>query len=187
MKSLVLVALTLLPACMFETKVETSPAAAQTNLHQFKATALDGQPADLAQYKGKVVLVVNTASECGYTRQYKGLQELHAAMESKGFTVLGVPCNDFGGQEPGSGAEIAKFCEANYGVKFPLLAKQSVKEGADQSPLYKWLGSATGKLPGWNFCKYLIGKDGTPIAFYSSNTAPDSAELKQAIEAALAK
>ena len=176
-----------LGACMFETKVDTSAAAAQTSLHQFKAVALDGTPVDLAAYKGKVVLVVNTASECGYTRQYKGLQELHASLEARGFTVLGVPCNDFGGQEPGNGTEIASFCQQNYGVTFPLLEKQSVKEGAQQSPLYKWLGGATGKLPGWNFCKYLVGKDGLPVAFYTSNTAPDSVELKQAIEAALAK
>ena len=189
MKSLLVAALAALAttSCMFETKVETTSAAASASLHQFKAVALDGSPTDLAQYKGKVVLVVNTASECGYTRQYTGLQELHAALESRGFTVLGVPCNDFGGQEPGSGKDIAAFCQANYGVTFPLLEKQSVKEGAQQSPLYKWLGGATGKLPGWNFCKYLIGKDGQPIAFYTSNTAPDSDELRQAIEAALAK
>lgn len=187
MKLQILAASLFLSACMFETKVETSAQAAQTSLHQFKAVALDGTPTDLARYKGQVVLVVNTASECGYTRQYKGLQELHASLQAKGFTVLGVPCNDFGGQEPGSGKEIASFCQENYGVTFPLLEKQSVKDGPQQSPLYKWLGGATGKLPGWNFCKYLVGKDGLPVAFYTSNTAPDSDELKQAIEAALAK
>jgi glutathione peroxidase len=101
--------------------------------------------------------------------------------------VVGVPCNQFGAQEPGKPEEIASFCQMNYGVTFPLLEKQSVKDGPQQSPLYKWLGGATGKLPGWNFCKYLVGKDGAPIAFYNSNTAPDSAELAQAIEAALAK
>ena len=189
MKPIVLAALVALAttSCMSETKVETTSEAASANLHQFKAVALDGTPTDLAQYKGKVVLIVNTASECGYTRQYKGLQELHASLESRGFTVLGVPCNDFGGQEPGSGKDIAAFCQSNYGVTFPLLEKQSVKDGPQQSPLYKWLGGAMGKLFGWNFCKYLVGKDGAPIAFYNSNTAPDSAELAQAIEAALAK
>jgi glutathione peroxidase len=160
---------------------------AADSIHDLTMKDIEGKDLALKTYAGKAVLIVNVASECGYTGQYAGLQALSEKMAAKGLVVLGVPCNDFGGQEPGSGKDIAAFCQSNYGVTFPLLEKQSVKDGPQQSPLYKWLGGATGKLPGWNFCKYLVGKDGAPIAFYNSNTAPDSAELAQAIEAALAK
>jgi glutathione peroxidase len=131
-------------------------------------------------------LVVNVASKCGYTPQYAGLEKLFAELKDKGFVVLGFPCNDFGGQEPGSAEEIQSFCQKNYGVTFPMFAKLQTKAGEGQSELYQYLGARTGSLPSWNFGKYLIGRDGQPIAFYSSKVAPDAKELREAIEKALA-
>lgn len=163
-----------------------APAPAMKNdVYSLPASTLAGQPADLASYRGKVTLVVNVASECGYTPQYKGLQKLHEEYAAKGFAVLGFPSNEFGGQEPGSAEQIQQFCSKNYGVTFPLFAKCATKAGAGQSPVYAALQQATGKSPNWNFCKYLVGKDGAPIAFYASRTAPDDAELRAAIEKAL--
>lgn len=160
-------------------------AAMQNDLYALPANSLDGQPAPLAAYRGKVTLVVNVASECGYTRQYAGLQKLQTELEDRGFAVLGFPSNEFGGQEPGSPAEIRTFCTTKYGVDFPLFAKCETKAGAQQSPVYTALGAATGKLPNWNFCKYLVGKNGEVIGFYPSKVEPDAAELRTAIEAAL--
>lgn len=154
------------------------------SLYDLTVTALDGTPADLAAYRGKVVLVVNVASQCGYTPQYAGLETLHRELQPKGFAVLGFPSNDFGGQEPGTAEEIKTFCELNYGVTFPLFSKVVTKAGADQSPIYAWLGQ-TGNLPKWNFSKYLIGKDGKVIGFYPSAVKPDAPELRAAIEEAL--
>ena len=156
------------------------------SLFNISVNTLDGAPAKLDQYAGKVVLVVNCASKCGYTRQYAGLQKLWDEYKDKGLVVIGFPSNDFGGQEPGTAEEIATFCSKNYGVTFPMMAKCQTKAGEGQSPVYEFLGTRTGKLPGWNFCKYLVGKDGQPIEFYASGTSPDSAELKKAIDAALA-
>jgi glutathione peroxidase len=170
---------------MFEKTVETKAEAAVQTLHSFRVEALDGGAADLAAWKGKVVLVVNTASECGFTGQYAGLQALHERLGPRGFAVLGFPCNDFGGQEPGGAGEIRAFCTSRYQVTFPLFARVRVRAGPEQSPLYAWLGAATGKLPGWNFGKYLIGRDGRPVGFWPSTTAPDDAELAAAIERAL--
>ena len=170
----------------FESKVETTPDAAMNTLHAFRATSLDGRDVDLAQYKGKVLLIVNTASECGFTPQYAGLQKLHDGYASRGFEVLGFPSNEFGGQEPGEAGEIAAFCSQNYGVTFPMFAKSKTKAGEGQSPVYAWLGATTGKLPAWNFGKYLVGKDGRAISFYASNVKPDDKELVAAIEKALA-
>jgi glutathione peroxidase len=155
------------------------------DLYSLKADSLDGKPVDLAGYRGKVTLVVNVASECGYTPQYAGLQKLHAALKDRGFAVLGFPSNDFGGQEPGSAEQIRQFCTTKYGVDFPMFAKVATKPGPQQSPVYAALREATGKSPNWNFCKYLVGKNGEVIAFYPSATGPESPELKQAIEAAL--
>jgi glutathione peroxidase len=138
----------------------------------------------MSQYQGKVTLIVNVASQCGYTPQYKGLQALHTELKDKGFAVLGFPCNDFGAQEPGSADEIRTFCSTKYAVDFPMFAKIGTKKGNEQSPLYAMLEQATGKLPGWNFCKYLVGKDGKPIAFYASGASPDGKELRDAIAAA---
>jgi glutathione peroxidase len=164
------------------------PAAAQpasaASVYDLAANTLEGQPAELSTYRGKVTLVVNVASECGYTRQYEGLQKLHGELESRGFAVLGFPSNEFGGQEPGSPAEIREFCTSKFGVKFPMFAKVETK-GDKQSPLYATLSEATGKKPGWNFCKYLVGKNGEVLGFYPSSVAPDSAELRKAIEGAL--
>ena len=154
------------------------------SFYDMKTTTLAGKPAELKEYAGKVALVVNVASKCGYTPQYKGLQALYTELAPKGFVILGFPSNDFGGQEPGTVEEIKSFCELNYGVTFPLFSKVVTKAGADQSPIYTWLGQ-TGKLPKWNFSKYLIGKDGKVIEFYPSGVKPDAPELRAAIENAL--
>lgn len=182
---LALIALSSCSVFTGEDTPKTSTAAVQ-NFHSFQVRSLEGAPVDLSQYKGKVVLVVNVASECGYTAQYAGLEALHGELAPKGFAVLGFPSNEFGGQEPGSAAEIRSFCTDKFQVSFPLFEKLETKAGAAQSPLYAYLGGATGKLPGWNFSKYLIGKDGKAIAFYPSKVTPSDAELRTAIDAALA-
>jgi glutathione peroxidase len=153
------------------------------SLHDLTLNTLEGKPQSLAAYQGKVLLVVNVASECGYTPQYAGLQKLYAEQKGRGLLVLGFPCNQFGGQEPGSAAQIKSFCQKNYGVTFPLFEKLDVK-GAHQAPLYQFLTAKHGE-PAWNFHKYLIGKDGQVLQAFSSQVAPDSPELKAAIEAAL--
>jgi len=153
------------------------------SLHEITVNTLDGKPQSLATYKGKVVLAVNVASECGYTPQYAGLQKLYTEQKDRGLVVLGFPCNQFGGQEPGTAAQIETFCQKNYGVTFPLFEKLEVK-GAGQAPLYQFLTAKHGE-PAWNFHKYLVGKDGQVIQAFSSKVAPDSPELKAAIEAAL--
>jgi glutathione peroxidase len=152
-----------------------------------KIKGIDGKDLDLSQYKGKVVLIVNVASKCGYTPQYKGLQDLFEKYEKEGLVVLGVPANDFGKQEPGTEEEIKEFCTTNYKVKFPLTAKVVVK-GADKTELYKVLTAATdGKEVGWNFEKFLVGRDGKVVSRYKSGVAPDSPELLTAIKAQLEK
>jgi glutathione peroxidase len=156
------------------------------SLYDIPVKALDGTPGSLAQYKGTVTLVVNVASQCGYTPQYAGLQKLYDEMKGRGVEVLGFPSNDFGGQEPGSPDEIATFCKKNYGVTFPMFSKLVTKAGPEQSEVYGVLGK-TGSLPTWNFAKYLVAKDGTVVQFFASKVAPDAPELRQAIEAALAK
>ena len=156
------------------------------SLYSLQTSTLQGAPADLGQYKGKVTLVVNVASQCGFTPQYSGLEKLHEELSSRGFAVLGFPSNDFGAQEPGSSEEIASFCKKNYGVTFPMFSKLVTKAGPDQSPIYSYLGQG-GQLPAWNFSKYLVGRDGKVIAFYPSKIAPESKELREAIEAALSK
>lgn len=156
------------------------------NFHTLRTRSLAGEPVDLAAYAGVVALVVNVASECGYTPQYAGLQRLHDELKGRGFVVLGFPSNDFGGQEPGSPAQIQAFCSRRYAVGFPLFEKVRTMAGEGQSDVYRWLGSS-GKLPNWNFCKYLIGADGTVRGFYPSKVAPDDATLRAAIEAALAE
>jgi glutathione peroxidase len=162
-----------------------APAGAAGGVYALEATSIDGDKVSMADYAGKVTLIVNVASECGYTRQYAGLQALHSEMADKGFAVLGFPSNEFGGQEPGSEADIKAFCSDKFQVTFPMFSKIKTKAGDGQSPIYTALSDATKSSPSWNFCKYLIGKDGTPIAFYKSGTAPDSAELRKAIAAAL--
>ncbi|MFM8497176.1 MAG: glutathione peroxidase, partial [Planctomycetia bacterium] len=149
---------------------------------------IDGKAVDLAAYKGKVVLVVNVASRCGYTGQYAGLQKLYDAHKDKGLIILGFPANDFGAQEPGSDAEIATFCSSKYGVTFDMFSKITVK-GAAKAPLYKALTEAA-TPPGevsWNFEKFLIGRDGKIVGRYKSGIAPDDGKLTGTIEAELAK
>ncbi len=154
------------------------------SLHALKAKRLDGTEEALSAYAGKVLLVVNTASECGYTPQYEGLQKLHAVYQGRGFTVLGFPSNDFGGQEPGSSKEIATFCKTKFGVDFPLFEKV-VTKGDGQSPVYALLASAKGP-PKWNFHKYLVDKKGLVVAAWPSSVKPESPEITQAIDRELA-
>ena len=155
-----------------------------TSFYDLKTKSLDGKPADLGAYKGKVSLVVNVASKCGYTPQYDGLEKLHKELQPKGVNVLGFPSNDFGNQEPGTAEEIITFCKATYGVTFPMFEKVVTKAGAGQSPIYAFLG-ASGNLPAWNFSKYVIGKDGKVVAFFPSKVTPESPELRAAIDKAL--
>ena len=154
------------------------------SFYALSTSRLNGQPVDLKEYAGKVALVVNTASKCGFTPQYKGLQELYTDLSPRGFVILGFPSNDFGGQEPGTAEEIKSFCELNYKVTFPMFTKVVTKAGPDQSPIYTWLGQS-GNLPQWNFSKYVIGKDGHIVAFFPSKVTPDAPELRAAIESAL--
>lgn len=144
----------------------------------------DDAPLSLCQFSGKVVLVVNTASQCGYTPQYEGLERLHGRYAARGLTILGFPSNDFGQQEPGSSKQIAEVCFNTYGVRFPMLAKTSVL-GPSANPLHAELARLTGQAPRWNFHKYLIDRSGQVIANYPSRVAPESRELVSAIEKAL--
>lgn len=139
------------------------------NFYDFKIDSLEGKEIDFSQYKGKTLLIVNTASKCGYTPQYEELQKMHELYGNK-ITILGFPANNFGGQEPGTNLQIAEFCKANYGVTFQMFEKISVK-GADQHPLYAWLKEKTGEEPSWNFCKYLVKPDGT-VQFFKSSVKP---------------
>lgn len=173
---------------MAQTAGATPSATARTSCpatlrHTFKRLQ-DEAPQDLCQYAGKVVLVVNTASYCGFTSQYEGLEKLYAKYGPKGLVVLGFPSNDFGKQEPGNSKEIADFCFNTYGVKFPMFAKSSVK-GADVNPLHAELIKATGQEPKWNFTKYLIDRNGKVIQHYPSKVTPDDKQLVSKIEQAL--
>lgn len=153
------------------------------SLYEHDVQSLEGQPAALAQHKGKVALVVNLASRCGFTPQYSGLEALHQQLAPRGFAVLGFPCNQFGAQEPGTPAEIREFCTSRFGVTFPLFEKVEVK-GPGQHPVYQFL-TARHPEPGWNFTKYLVGKDGQVIQRYDPNVKPDDPNLMQDITAAL--
>jgi glutathione peroxidase len=155
------------------------------SVHDFSVTKINGQTQSLADYRGQVALLVNTASACGFTPQYAGLEELWRAYRDQGLVVLGFPSNDFGAQEPGSETEIQSFCSRNYDVSFPLFAKLKAKGGSAQAPLYAYLSAKSG-APQWNFHKYLVGKDGQVIAGFPSRVAPDDPKLRAAIEAALA-
>jgi glutathione peroxidase len=153
-------------------------------LDQKFANLMD-EPVSLCQFSGKVLLIVNTASECGYTPQYEGLEKLYRRYSDKGFMVLGFPANDFGGQEPGSNKQIAQFCRLNYGVTFPMFAKTSVV-GANANPLYRTLAALTGKLPRWNFHKYLLDRAGQPVAVFESAVEPEDSRVTSQIEKLLA-
>ncbi len=155
----------------------------------FKMTGIDGKEVDLSKYKGKVVLFVNVASQCGYTKQYTGLQAIYEKYEKKGFVVIGVPANDFGSQEPGTNEEIVKFCSSKYNVTFPMLSKVAVR-GKEKTPLYEFLTSKetnpnfAGEI-GWNFEKFLVNKKGEVVGKFKSGIAPESDELIKAITAEL--
>ncbi len=151
-------------------------------------TTITGEEVSLTDYRGKALLIVNVASECGFTRQYKGLEELYQAYQAKGLEILGFPCNDFGAQEPGSHEDIQAFCQKNYGVTFPMFAKLHAK-GDDITPLYKTITQSSGEgIDGevkWNFTKFLVNKTGEVVGRFEPGVEPDSDELKQAIDAGL--
>jgi glutathione peroxidase len=147
---------------------------------------LDGSPQTLCQYRGRVLLVVNTASECGYTPQYEGLEKLWRRYRERGLVVLGFPSNDFGGQEPGSNKEIARFCEVNYGVSFPMFEKSGVTQGA-ANPVFERLAQATGSRPRWNFHKYLVDRSGAKAIAFDTRVAPEDPKLLGVIERLLAE
>ncbi|MEO3935553.1 glutathione peroxidase [Dermatophilaceae bacterium Soc4.6] len=159
-----------------------------STLHDFSARSIDGRDVPLADFDGEVVLVVNTASQCGFTPQYEGLQALHDEFKAQGFSVLGFPCDQFGGQEPGADDEIAAFCQKNFGVDFPLFSKVEVN-GDGAHPVYQWLREQKGGLLGskikWNFTKFLVGKDGQVIERYAPTTKPEklSADIEKALSA----
>ena len=161
--------------------------ASDQSLYDHPLKTIDGESTSLAEHKGKVILMVNVASRCGFTRQYKGLEELYSKYKDKGLVVCGFPCNQFGGQEPGSESEIKKFCSSKFGVTFPMYSKIEVN-GPGRHPLYEAIIGADGPLPGnvkWNFGKILVGKDGKPIDRFGSMTSPSSRKLIQVIEEAL--
>ncbi len=157
------------------------------NAYQFSFLSIDGKPMPMSEFKGKTVLVVNTASQCGFTPQYTQLEAIYQKYKDKGLVVLGVPSNDFGGQEPGSNAEIKKFCEGNYDVDFPLTTKYDVK-GADAHPFYQWAAATGGDpaVPKWNFHKLLIDANGNLVAEFPTKVKPDAPDVTKAIEASLA-
>ena len=156
-----------------------------TSFYDLKTRTLDGKPADLAQYRGSVSLVVNVASFCGYTPQYTGLEKLHREMKGNGVNVLGFPSNDFGEQEPGTAEEIATFCRLTYDVTFPMFEKVVTRSGTGQSPVYAFLGRS-GNLPAWNFSKYVVDRTGRVVAFFPSDVTPEDSRLRGAIAKALA-
>ena len=172
------VSLLALSSIMSAAKAETA--------YDFSLPDIGGGILALADYRGKAVLVVNTASYCGFTKQYDGLQALSDGYRDKGLIVLGVPSNDFGSQEPGAKAEIKEFCEVNFAINFPMSDKIVVK-GQEAHPFYKWLEEETGKTPKWNFHKFLIGADGRAVRDFSSLTKPQSKKIIRAVEAALPK
>jgi len=159
-------------------------AAPVTSLYDLTVNSLDGKPVDLAQYKGHVVLVVNTASHCGFTPQYAGLEKLYTNYKDKGFFILGFPSNDFGGQEPGTPQEIMAFCTGKYNVTFPMFEKVKTKPGDSQAPVYQFLTTGF-PAPTWNFCKYLIDPSGKVLQEFPSKVKPDDKQLLDAIDAAL--
>jgi glutathione peroxidase len=191
MKKLGILMLSILAAaCFGSKKVESKPENAETMsdpslFYNFKIKTIDGQEIDFNRYKGKKVLVVNVASKCGYTPQYKDLQALHEQYGDK-VAILGFPANNFGSQEPGTNDEIMQFCSSNYGVSFQMFEKISVK-GADMHPLYRWLTDKdqngwNDQVPSWNFCKYLINENGELIKFYASGVKPMADEVINAIQ-----
>ncbi len=159
------------------------------SLYDIPLKDINGKATSLKEFQGKVVLIVNVASQCGYTRQYKPLEATYRKYKDQGFVVVGVPSNDFGGQEPGTPEQIKEFCKTKFDVTFPLMEKVGVKSGATQSPLYAALTGKDAAFPGdvkWNFGKFLLGRDGKVVARFDSGDEPDSPKVTRAIEAALA-
>ena len=154
------------------------------SIYDFTVDDIHGKKVKLDRYRGKVMLIVNTASKCGFTPQYEGLEKLQREMKGKGFNVLGFPSNDFGGQEPGTAQEIATFCKLTYDVTFPMFEKVVTKKGSGQSPVYSFLG-ASGNLPAWNFSKYVVDKHGKVVAFFPSEVTPEDPALRAAIAKAI--
>jgi glutathione peroxidase len=174
---------------MFMALLGTTLMAADKTVYDFTLNSIDGQPTSLSTFKGKVLLLVNVASRCGYTPQYTALEAVYEKYKDRGLVIVGVPANNFGGQEPGTNQEIKTFCTAKYNVTFPMMAKVSVK-GKDIAPLYQFLtdknaNPQTGGEIGWNFTKFLIGPDGQVIARFDSAVTPDSKEVTSAVEKAL--
>ena len=188
LKSLALKVFSLTLLATTSASVSATGAGQEGSAFNFSFTSIDGKPMLLADFKGKALLIVNTASFCGFTQQYKGLQALFEAYEQKGLVVVGVPSNDFGAQEPGTEGQIKEFCEGAFGITFPLTQKAVVK-GDGAHPFYVWARDTLGpkSAPGWNFHKYLVGRDGQLVSSFYSGVAPDSKELIAAVEAALAK
>ena len=168
----------------------TTAMATEKTIYDFTLNSIDGQPTPFSAFKGKIVLLVNVASRCGYTPQYTALESIYEKYKGRGFVIVGIPANNFGGQEPGSNEEIKTFCAAKYHVTFPMMAKVSVK-GSDITPLYQFLTDKTahpdtGGEIGWNFTKFLVGPDGKVLARFDSKVEPDSPQVTSAIEKALA-
>lgn len=157
------------------------------SLWSIQVVDIDGEERPLSAYQGKVALIVNVASKCGFTPQYQGLQALYESRDSNDFVILGFPCNDFGSQEAGSESDIKEFCSTRYGVTFPMFEKIQIKSDQDRNDVYSLLGTQTGKLPGWNFCKYVVGRDGKAVAFFQSNITPASPKIQKAIDQALSE
>jgi glutathione peroxidase len=155
-----------------------------SSVHEFTLNSIEGKPAPLSAYQGKVVLIVNVASRCGFTPQYAGLEALYEKYKDRGFVILGFPANNFGGQEPGTNEEIKTFCSTKYNVTFPMYSKISVK-GEDKAPLYQFLTDTTGSEIQWNFTKFLVDKDGKVVARFESKVTPESPDVAAAIEKAL--
>jgi glutathione peroxidase len=164
--------------------VMTASLFAASSVHEFTLNSIDGKPAPLSAYRGKVVLIVNVASRCGFTPQYAGLEALYEKYKDRGFVILGFPANNFGGQEPGTNEEIKTFCSTKYNVTFPMYSKISVK-GDDKAPLYQFLTAATGSEIQWNFTKFLVDKSGKVIARFEPKVTPESPDVTSAIEKAL--
>lgn len=191
------IATTIVGTLAFITGVACSQSAPQTpelaarwkdaTMYDLKVKTLEGKDANLSDYAGKVTIVVNVASQCGFTRQYAGLQNLYDTYKDRGLVILAFPSGDFGGQEFDDPKEIREFCTTKYSVTFPVFEKSAVKAGKEQSKVFECLGTKTGTLPGWNFGKYVVSRDGKTAKFYASNVSPDSKELIDAIEKALAE
>jgi glutathione peroxidase len=165
-----------------------APGAQAGSAYDYTFQSIDGKPMPLSAFRGKVLLVVNTASLCGFTAQYAALQKLHEAYEARGLVVIGVPSNDFGGQEPKTEAEVKEFCQGAFGITFPLTAKNHVK-GPDRHSFYGWASDTLGAMnaPWWNFHKYLVGRDGSLVTSFGTRTEPGAPDVGRAIEAELGK